>query len=72
MDCGSWNVTKCQAAKDDLKVVGNLIANELYFKVPVLVCVYVANVTLPPEPDILSHHIANTTMITMSSKSLLI
>ena len=69
VDCGSWNVTKCQAAKDDLKVVGNLIANELYFKVPVFVGVKVVDVPLPPEPKIRSRHVANMTMNKMASNN---
>lgn len=72
IECGPWNNATCQAAKDDLMVVGNLIASELFFKVPVNVCVNVADVPLPAEHELQSPDVANMTMIKMSSTFALI
>lgn len=72
LNCGSWNASKCQAAKDDLQSVGTLIGKELYFKDPVNVCAKLTNVPLPPESDISSHHIAKVNMTKFKSKSALI
>ena len=39
LKCPRYSLVNCTAVKVDLETVGSLIANELYFKVPVSVCV---------------------------------
>ena len=66
-DCGEWGDAKCNAAKLDLAQVGQLIAKELRFKYPVLVCANLSDIPVPPNPMIKSRDVANTTMRKMFS-----
>ena len=67
-NCTGWDTPKCNAAKADLAEVGELIANELLFRVPVMVCAKITNVPLPPTESTHSRYFANTTMRSMYSK----
>ena len=70
IDCSLFeDAAKCDAVTDDLENVGAYIGREIYFNVPVSVCVDFSNHTLPTDTDMLhSKHIANTTMRRMASK----
>lgn len=39
VDCGSWSPVKCKLANSALQDVGDLIAQQILFKVPIKVCV---------------------------------
>ena len=70
-DCQAWGDDRCNAAKADLAQVGWMIASELFFNVPVLVCANLSNIPVPPNAIIKSRDVANTTMKSMYSKLLI-
>ena len=69
-NCTGWNIPKCNAAKADLAELGELIADELLFRVPVMVCAKLTNVPWPPSGLTHRSYYANTTMRSMYSKSI--
>ena len=70
VDCGPVTNATCNAIKEDLATVGNLIANELYFAVPVCVCVDLVNEYFSEmdSGSIIPSEIATITWETMSCK----
>ena len=66
VECNHWQSNECEAAKADLANVGAIIGRELYFKVPINVCVNQSFVPTPPMAQRLSHHVANTTILQMA------
>ena len=67
-DCTGWDIHKCDSAKTALAEVGELIATELLFYAPVVVCAKLSSVPVPPQQPIKSQDFASTTMRSMYSK----
>ena len=71
VNCGNLAAETCDAMKADLDTLGGLIAEELYFKVPVSVCVEAVDVyTDGPDTNgnVAETQIANGSVSKMFSK----